>query len=181
MSRPASPAPAKLVVGAFTAERDLIVPVAQKLSEKFGAIDLASNWFAFDYTDYYEPEMGTGLLRRMMAFKSLVSQDTLAGIKHATNEIEAQYGSGNKRRVNIDPGYLLRERFVLATGKNFSHRIYIGRGIYADLTLVYQKGSFHPLPWTYPDYTARDMLGFLQRVRSKYIFDLKEIKEKHHD
>ncbi|MBS3809489.1 MAG: DUF4416 family protein [Desulfobacterales bacterium] len=181
MSRPASPAHAKLVVGAFTAEGDLILPVAQKLSEKFGDIDLASNWFAFDYTDYYEPEMGTGLLRRMMAFKSLVSQDALAEIKHATNEIEAQYCSKDKRRVNIDPGYLLRERFVLATGKNFSHRIYIGRGIYADLTLVYQKGAFRPLPWTYPDYTALDMLGFLQRVRSKYIFDLKEIKEKHHD
>ncbi|MFW5930593.1 MAG: DUF4416 family protein [Desulfosalsimonas sp.] len=177
MSRPALPEPAKLVIGAFTAEPDLIEPVARRLSEKFGDIDLTSNWFRFDYTDYYEKEMGAGLLRRMMAFKTLVGQDELAGIKHATNKIEFEFAEGDNRRVNIDPGYLLRERFVLATAKNFSHRIYIGTGIYADLTLVYSKGEFRALPWTYPDYAAENVLGFLYRVREKYVFDLKSLRE----
>lgn len=177
MSLPASPEPAKLVIGAFTAEPDLIEPVVRMLSEKFGEIDLASNWFRFDYTDYYEKEMGADLVRRMMAFKILVGQDELADIKHATNKIESEFAEGDNRRINIDPGYLLRERFVLATAKNFSHRIYIGRGIYADLTLVYSKGAFRPLPWTYPDYKAQNMLGFLCRVRDKYVFDLKRLKE----
>ncbi|MFW6011171.1 MAG: DUF4416 family protein [Desulfosalsimonas sp.] len=177
MSRPALPEPAKLVIGAFTAEPDLIEPVARRLSEKFGDIDLASSWFRFDYTDYYEKEMGTGLVRRMMAFKTLVDQDELADIKHATNKTESEFAEGDKRRINIDPGYLLRERFVLASGKNFSHRIYIGRGMYADLTLVYSKGAFRALPWTYPDYAAENMLDFLYRVRDKYVFDLKSLKE----
>ncbi|MFW5937073.1 MAG: DUF4416 family protein [Desulfosalsimonas sp.] len=181
MSRPTSPAPAKLVIGVFTAEPDLIVPVAERLCSQFGEIDLTSNWFRFDYTDYYTPEMGTGLWRRMMAFKQLIAQDDIAGIKHATNSIESAFVAGENRRVNIDPGYLLRERFVLATGKNFSHRIYIGDGMYADLTLVYRKGAFRSLPWTYPDYAARDMLDFLHRVRSKYIRDLKSAEERHHD
>ncbi len=181
MSLPASAEPAKLVIGVFTAEHELIAPVAYRLTEKFGGIDLASRWLRFDYTDYYEPEMGSGLVRRMMAFKPLVSQDALAGIKHETNAIENEFAAGEKRRVNIDPGYLLRERFVLATAKNFSHRIYIGRGIYADLTLVYSKGNFRTLPWTYPDYAAEDMIGFLHKVRSKYVFDLKSLKDGSYD
>jgi hypothetical protein len=76
--------------------------------------------------------------------------------------------------VNIDPGYLLPERLVLATGKNFTHRIYIGQGIYADLTLIFQKGAFRTLPWTYPDYADRCLIDFLTLVRNKYMLDLKQ-------
>lgn len=181
MSRPAPPEPAKLVIGVFTARSNLMVQVAHRLCEKFGDIDLASSLFPFDYTDYYEPEMGTGLVRRMMAFKDMIAQDALAQIKHATNSIESDFAPEGSRRVNIDPGYLLRERFVLATAKNFSHRIYIGEGIYADLTLVYKKGAFRRLSWTYPDYSDTEMLKFLHRVRSKYVFDLKTSKDGSHD
>ena len=76
--------------------------------------------------------------------------------------------------VNLDPGYMLHERFVLASGKNFSHRIYVGRRIYADLTLIYTKGRFQTLPWTYPDYTEQNMLTYLEQVRKKYVADLKQ-------
>ena len=79
--------------------------------------------------------------------------------------------------VNIDPGYLLHERFVLATGKNYSHRIHIGKGIYADLTLIFARGRYEPLPWTYPDYASENMLTFLKQVRKKYGVDLRQIKE----
>ena len=96
--------------------------------------------------------MGSPLFRRLFGFKQLIQQHDLGQIKLTTNSIEHQYSSGNKRLVNIDPGYLLHERFVLATGKNYSHRIYIGKGIYADLTLIYCHGRFESLPWTYPDY-----------------------------
>ena len=92
-----------------------------------------------------------------------------------TNDLESKYSRDDRRRVNLDPGYLLRERFVLATGKNFSHRIYIGRRIYADLTLIFTKGVFQTLPWTYPDYADKKMLGYLEQVRSKYVSDLKQV------
>jgi hypothetical protein len=85
------------------------------------------------------------------------------------------YSREEKRSVNIDPGYMLQERFVLATGKNFAHRIYIGKKIYADLTLIYKKGDFEKLPWTYPDYSDKNMLSFLRQVRKKYVADLKNI------
>ena len=173
MSEPQTAKPAKLVIGVFASNKKIINNLALELSSQFGPIDLVSSWMDFDYTSYYEPEMGSPLVRRVSAFKRLIKQGELAAIKIATNQIEQAYSSGGKREANIDPGYMLHERFVLASGKNFSHRIYIGLGIYADLTLIYQKGSFQKLPWTYPDYADHTMLNFLDQVRRKYIFDLK--------
>lgn len=172
MSFPKPPQPAKLVIGVFTNDKHLIRPIVSRLLELFGEIDIASPLMLFDYTDYYEPEMGQDLVRRMFAFKPLIAQEDLSAIKIKTNIIENEFSKGTKRNVNIDPGYLVRERFVLATGKNFTHRIYIGNNIYADLTLIFQKGDFHFLPWTYPDYKDKAMRAFLHRVRQKYIKDL---------
>ena len=121
--------------------------------------------------------MGAPLYRRVFAFDKFIQQNDLAQIKHTTNQIEQKYSQNGKRMVNIDPGYLLHERFVLASGKNYSHRIYIGDGIYADLTLIYHKGSFQKLPWTYPDYSDRPMLTVLERVRNKYVFEFKKNKD----
>jgi hypothetical protein len=109
----------------------------------------------------------------MLAFERLIEQEQLAAIKVTTNALELQWAQEKRRQVNIDPGYLLRERLVLATGKNFTHRIYIGQGIYADLTLIYRRGRFEALPWTYPDYKAENMQIFLTRARNKLIADSK--------
>ena len=173
MSRPVPPKPAKLVIGLFTRHIDLAQPIVKQLNAMFGPIELISSWLEFNWTDYYAPEMGSGLRRRMIAFTPLIRQESLPDIKHQTNSLEAEYAQGGNRRINIDPGYLLAERFVLATGKNFAHRIYIGKNIYADLTLIYQNGKFTALPWTYPDYTDNNMHFFLTRVRNKYLKDLK--------
>lgn len=172
MSVPKIPAPAKLVISLLMGDRKHFEAVAQMLADKFGAPDFISSWMAFDYTDYYTPEMGAPLSRRMMAFKTLVRQEDLPEIKLITNAVEDRFAKGGSRTVNIDPGYLLQERFVLATGKNFAHRIYAGRGIYADLTLIYQKNAFRALPWTYPDYAADDMQTVLGAIRDAYRLDL---------
>jgi len=174
MSRPQTPKPAKLVIGFFLKEKDLVVPVVEALTEKFGPVDIVSSWLPFNFTTYYEPEMGKPLFRRMLAFETLIKQSALSEIKRITNDLERAYLKNSKRMVNLDPGYLLRERFVLATGKNYSHRIYIGQRIYADLTLIYSKGRFIKLPWTYPDYAEQNMLIYLERVRNKYVIDLKQ-------
>ena len=173
MSVPQTPKHAKLVIGIITLELKIIDNLLTELASQFGQIDLVSPWMRFNYTTYYEPEMGSPLFRRMFAFKPLISQGDLSTFKLATNQMENHYSRQGRRRVNIDPGYMLRERFVLASGKNFSHRIYIGAGIYADLTLIYHKGSFKKLPWTYPDYSDDGMLKFLEQVRNKYILDAK--------
>ena len=173
MSLPQAAKPAKLVIGLIMRDRALFEPLAVELSCSFGSVDVVSSWMPFDYTDYYEPEMGSPLFRRMLTYKVLIKQKELPAIKLATNRLEQSYSQSGRRRVNIDPGYLLYERFVLASGKNFSHRIYIGSGIYADLTLIYQRGAFEKLPWTYPDFGDEPMLEFLAQVRNKYAVDLK--------
>ena len=175
MSLPQKPNPAKLVIGIFTKDKTLAQPVAKDLVAHFGRIDIVSAWLPFDYTRYYHKEMGQPLFRGVFSFSTLIEQTVLADIKRITNDIEERYSDNGLRNVNIDPGYLLFERLVLATGKNYSHRIYIGKGIYADLTLVYKDGGYQPLPWTYPDYAADDMIRYLLQVRSKYGYDVKQI------
>jgi len=174
MSQPKPSKPAKLIIGFFLSDKKLCAPVIENLVRLYGQTDIISEWMHFDQTTYYEPEMGPSLQRRMLAFKNLIHQGHLAQIKRDTNKIETRFVVNGKRRVNIDPGYLLMERLVLATGKNFSHRIYIGKGIYADLTLIYRRGRFESLPWTFPDYAGAQIQQYLQRVRAKYAMDLKE-------
>ncbi len=169
MSSPSEPGPAKLVVGAFTPDKGLFPQLAEELADRFGQPDLVSPWFDFTHTRYYEQEMGTPLFRRMLAFSQLIPMEELGSIKLFTNRMEARYQEDGRRRVNIDPGYLTLERFVLASGKNFTHRIYIGKGVFADLTLVYHKKDFTPLPWTYPDYAGEEIRTFLGRVRQRYL------------
>jgi len=153
-------------------DKGLLHPVLTELSKAFGHIDIASPWFAFNFTDYYEPEMGVPLSRRVLAYKNLVQQYDIANIKFITNDFEHKFSKNGKRMVNIDPGYLGLERFVLATAKNYTHRICVGKGIYADLTLIYTQGRFQPLPWTYPDYAEKGMITHLTRIRNKYIYDI---------
>lgn len=177
MSQPRPSKPAKLVIGFFLKEKGLGVQIVKALVDKYGAVDMVSSWLPFNFTTYYNDEMGAPLFRRLVAFKQLIRQDSLSDIKLFTNGLEYEHSIDEKRVVNIDPGYLLHERFVLATGKNYSHRIHIGKGIYADLTLMFAKGEFEPLPWTYPDYASENILAFLKQVRKKYTIDLKQTKE----
>ncbi len=174
MSVPKAPDPVKLIIGAVTAETALLPRIAAELESLFGPLDIVSAWMAFDFTDYYAAEMGPDLKRRLMAFKRLVDPGRLAAIKLATNGIEDRMAVDGRRRVNLDPGILSRERFVLATGKNFSHRIYLAEGIWADLTLTFRHGRFETLPWTYPDYAAVPMQASLAIIREKYCLDLKQ-------
>ncbi|MFH1673339.1 MAG: DUF4416 family protein [Pseudomonadota bacterium] len=173
MSTPQKPKPAKLIVGLFLNDKVIIRKVTESLAAYCGQPDAVSPWLSFHHTDYYAPEMGQPLFRRLFAFADLIEQDTLSDIKLFANKLEQDFMSGGKRLVNIDPGYLLAERFVLATGKNYTHRIYLRDGIYADLTLIYNKGIFHPLDWTYPDYTEGEMFTFLECVRKKYLWQIK--------
>lgn len=176
MSTPKQPTPAKLVMSVFMKDKSVLASVFSRLEAVGGPVDMISPWLDFDFTDYYYKEMGEPLFRRLIAFKPLMEQETLASIKLDTNKIESDCLNENNRTINIDPGYLLSSRFILATGKEYSHRIYIGQKIYADLTLMYTKKGFKTLEWTYPDYASPAVFKFLGQVRQKYLADLKAIK-----
>jgi hypothetical protein len=118
--------------------------------------------------------MGGPLSRCLLSFEHLISPDELSAIKVETNSLEKKFAQKGKRGINIDPGYLTPERLVLATGKNYTHRIYLRDGVYADLTLIYQSGEFQPLPWTYLDYASEPLKGLLELIRKNYLLQRKK-------
>lgn len=172
MSKPKEPLPAKLGIGIIYQEKKAADSVWLTMEKIWGSMDVISEVRPFDYTEYYKEEMGRTLVRRWAFFKELVPQDRLADIKWQALEIERQWTVREKRRLNLDPGLITAERLVLATGKNFSHRIYLGQGIFGDLTLIFSKGTYRPLPWTYPDYKDEQAIGMFNKIREKYLGDI---------
>jgi len=162
---------ARLVVSALLSSEALESSLLESLKQTFGRIDFLSERLPFHYTRYYESEMGPSLYRRMISFAELVPLDSLIQIKLETQRLEDRYRDdrGN-RRVNLDPGLLSLHNFVLATHKNYAHRIYLGDGVFADLTLLFRGGSFQALQWTYPDYASSEMIHLLNLLRRVYLW-----------
>ncbi len=174
MSLPQPAPPATLVIGMLLQQRAAFAAIAAELAGRYGAFALVSAWMAFDYTSYYTAEMGAPLSRRLIAFERPVAQETLPEIKIAACALEGLRSRQGRRTVNLDPGLITAERFVLATGKPAAHRIYLGAGVYADLALIYREGAFRALPWTYPDYAGDPLKRFLEAVRARHLFQRRE-------
>ncbi|MFB3884323.1 MAG: DUF4416 family protein [Thermodesulfobacteriota bacterium] len=174
MGRPKEPKPAKLFMSLIASGDEYLQKGFEDLCSDFGEMDFKSPRMPFDFTDYYNPEMGEDLFRHFITFKNLISIPLLADIKQSTNRLEAKYAtpSGN-RRLNIDPGYICFEHIILATTKGYGHRPYLRDGIYADLTLIYRNKSFQPLEWTYPDYRQEEIIDLFNQFRKRYAEDLK--------
>jgi len=160
------PSPAQLVLGIIASNTEWLAAAEAALAQQFGPIVLKSATIPFDFTDYYEKEMGSGLLRRWVCCQGLVEPEKLTRLKLQSRELEHQFWTENhRRRVNLDPGLLSLHNLILATTKEFAHRIYLGSGIYAEVTLIYRNGRFQPLEWTYPDYRTPVCLDFLAASR----------------
>lgn len=161
----------KLVVSILFSAPEAESQSLETLERGFGPIDLVSRRFCFEHTDYYYAEMGPGLFRRMVSFRELVHPGNLVGIKLRTQLLEDMFRDekGN-RRVNLDPGFLGHAQLVLATHKSYSHRIYLDKGVFAELTLIFRQGSFRPLAWTYPDYASEPLLEWIHRARALYLW-----------
>jgi hypothetical protein len=168
MSIPKKPSRTALFASIIYAPKANIEKVVAALESKFGKILIRSDEMIFNQTDYYIPEMGEGLKRIFIVFEDAVERDRLPEIKLFTNGIEDSLKSSDLRTVNIDPGLLNLENVVLATGKNFSHRIYLGQGIFAEITLIFKSGSFRSLEWTFPDYASNKVIEFFNRARESY-------------
>ena len=161
--------PVKLICGFIFSDKELLNKAFSKLSHKFGKVDFESEIMNFDYTDYYEKEMGGNLKRCFISFKRLVYPYKLSSIKRFANNLETKLSIKGKRKINIDPGYLNSSKLVLATTKDYSHRVYLSRGIFAEVTLSFQGVSFKPWQWTYPDYKTEAYLQIFNQIRSNYL------------
>jgi hypothetical protein len=137
------------------------------LEKNFGPVRTITPRQLFQWTDYYNSEMGLPIWRFYIEFENLVDPSLLAEIKLKTNELEDSFAEEGRRRVNLDPGLLAPGRFVLATTKDRAHRLALKSGIYAELTLIYEKGSFHALPWTYPDWASEPVRSMLSDWRRR--------------
>jgi hypothetical protein len=167
------PQPVKLIVSAFAPDDALLEEAHAAAVAEWGATDWESELLPFDHTTYYQREFGLGLVRRMWAFERLIDPGTLAAIKVRSNELEGRWSVEGKRRVNLDPGYVSMAKLVLATTKNHGHRIYLGQGIYAEVTLRYRDGAFRPWPWSYPDYATEAYCRMFERIRRRYMEQLR--------
>jgi hypothetical protein len=173
MSKPTEAEPVKLIFSVFAATVAKLDETITKLCASYGQPDFISAVVPFDYTNYYCVEMGEELVRRFLSIEKLIRPETLPDVKLATNEIEDEFAAGERRKVNIDPGYLSKAHLILATGKGYSHRPYLRNGIYADLTLIYQNKKFCSLPWTYPDYADEKQHIMFSKIRARYLLQLK--------
>lgn len=160
--------PVKLIIGLIYKEDTVFKKTKSILLKKFGTLDFESQNLFFNHTDYYEKELGKCLKRKFLGFKRLISPCALSKIKSATNQIENKFRQGSCRLINIDPGYIDMAKLVLASTKDFCHRIYLDKGIYAEVTLVFKNKSFVFWDWTYPDYRSEEYIGIFNQIRQIY-------------
>ena len=171
------PQPVKLIIGILAADRQCLEMARLKVIETFGQADLVSPVYPFDMTEYYKEQTGADILRQFVSIEQLIDPGRLAEVKHKTNQMEKELAESLKtpfpRPVNFDPGYVEPSKLVLASTKNFAHRVYIGSGIWAEVTLTYNKGLWQVYPYTFPDFKSGRYSEFLSEVREKLVGQLR--------
>jgi hypothetical protein len=172
--------PVKLFVGVLVSHTRLLPDVEQRLNALYGPIDHRSPVIPFDFTDYYEPEMGDIIDRVFFSFERLIEADQLPEIKRQTNQFEDELApllrtssTSVKRPVNLDPGYIEQAKVILASTKNFYHRIYLGAGVFGEVTMHFKNNTYQFFPWTYPDYQSRDYQEFFLKIRHVFRVQLR--------
>lgn len=168
MGKPSQPKKVLLFIATLFKDEEAYYQARNILTEKFGQILLESAPRQWDYSQYYTPELGSPILRRFMFFKNLISEGDIATIKLQTNQIEEVLSKNEKRTINLDPGYIGLAKVVLATTKDYSHRIYIKNGIYAEVTLIFRNKSFQPHINTYRDYADHCYIKLFNFIRTLY-------------
>lgn len=177
MGSEAAHPPVKLIVPALYSDEKLLSHSVERLEKEFGAIDRRIEPFAFEFTHYYDEEMGLPIYRIFYSFEHLIHPEELVAVKKFTNRLELEIARDGNRKVNLDPGYLTEAKFVLATTKDQQHRMYIGGGIYEEVTLYYQNKRWKAYDWTYPDYASERYREIFKTFREIYVVQLKAYEQ----
>jgi len=126
------------------------------LEDRLGPVDYVSAELPFGvFTSFYDSEMGPGLTARLVSFRRLFHPSELPEIKLLTRGIEDAMR-------------------VLASTKHWANRMYVGRGIFAEITLMFVNGAFRPFEHTYPNYKSKEYIDELTRIRNIYLEKRKE-------
>ena len=176
-----NPKPVKLIIGILAADDNCRIAAVGAIQAEFGQLDMESQVWPFTQTEYYKKQAGENILRQFVTVEKLIDPGGLAEVKLTANKIEQELSKklalALPRPVNLDPGTVEPSKLVLASTKNFSHRIYIGQNIYAELTLSFIKGIWQSYQYTFPDFKQSTYHQFLTKVREKLVGQLREINE----
>lgn len=174
--------PVKLLIGILATDKHSLTFAVDAIIAQFGQADFYSDIWPFTQTTYYKDQTGENILRQFLTIEKLIDPEQLSQVKHQTNKIEQDIAgqlaeiAGFPRPINLDPGIIEPSKLVLASTKNFSHRIYIGNQIYAEITLTYNKGIWKDFVFTYPDYKEAEYHKFFSKVRTRLTEQLREIE-----
>jgi len=168
MGKVESPEPVKLICGLLAGDSGWLVRAKDLLSSRYGLIDHESVCIPFDFTSYYQKELGPEIIRQYITLEKLIDPGDLASIKVTTNRMEEELSEDGVRKVNLDPGYLDLSKMVLATTKDATYRVYLAAGISGQSTYYFEKGTYRPWQWTYADYRTDNAIDFFNRVREDY-------------
>ncbi len=158
----------KLLAAILFREPAALAESLTRLAAAFSPPDFQGPPHPFTQTDYYRAEMGSGLSRCLVGFSRLVTPQSLPAAKHASAEVEKALTKGGGRSANIDVGYLDLFKVVLASFKARGNKLYLERGVWADMTLYFERGRFHPLPWSFPDFREGAYDDDLHQIRELY-------------
>jgi len=160
------PEKVKPIVGLIAGDAEIFSKAKRPLERIFRSrVDYESDIIDFTHTDYYRDQMGPNLKRRFLSFEKMVTPEGLHALKLKTNDLEKRFSGPVRRAINIDPGYLSLSKLILFSTKDYTHRTYLGKGIYAEVTLFYKNKTFNPWPWTYPDYKSKSYIDIFNRIR----------------
>ncbi len=161
--------PVKLIFGFIYQDEAIFIQARNKVKTTFGKIDFESGALDFNCTDYYKLEMGDDLKRRFISFSKLIPASELYRIKLYANRLESNFLNQSNRLINIDPGYIDKAKLLLASTKDYAHRIYLRKGIFAEVALTYRGNSFSPNDWSYPDYRSKEYIDIFNQIRTLYV------------
>jgi hypothetical protein len=170
-------APVKLICGIIASHDRINLSAEERLVQHYGAFDSKSQSFPFDFTNYYEKQMGKNLKRKFVSFANLIEPERLSAIKLETNRMEEEIREefqATNRVVNLDPGFLTLSALIMATAKDFSHRVPLQNGIYAHLELLFGRDEVRMLDWTYPDFKTKEYQEFFLKIRRNYLSQLRK-------
>lgn len=165
MGKPRLPDKALLFVALLYCKEDAFLKAKGILTKRFGGLSYESGALPWEHSEYYRDEIGWPIKRRFLSFRDLIDPGEISDIKLITNSIESDLSVEGRRSINLDPGYVTLSKVVLATTKNYCHRIYLGGGIYGEVTLIFREGRFQPHDFTYPDYRSEEYIRIFSELR----------------
>lgn len=174
MAQPESPMPVKYLVAVLFRTAEHLALARSELVARWGDIDYEGADHEFDVTDYYAPELGAPLYRRIVSFASLYPPTLIVDMKLECNAIEDALALDGRRTVNLDAGYLDHNKYLLASAKEAGQKVYLDKGIYADLSGRYKAGKYQPFEWSFPDFRDGRYDRELVAIRQRYMRQLKE-------